>query len=93
MSESYIEESRLALAEVSLGSLLPPSAWHPVLPAELNFRLIGEALWSSTFGKDQLDDRPLYWQRLILSRQLRELGAESSDLFEFELASRGMLGN
>jgi pyrrolidone-carboxylate peptidase len=93
MSESYIEESRLALAEVSLGSLLPPDAWHPALPDEVNFRLIGEALWSSTFGKDQLDDRPLYWQRLILSRYLRELGAESSDLFEFELASRGMLGN
>ena len=41
----------------------------------------------------QLEDRPLYLQRLILSQCLTELGAESSDLMEFELASRGMLGN
>ena len=93
MSETYIEESRLATAEVSLGSLLPPEAWRPALPSEVNPRQIGDELWSNAFDKDQLDDRPLYWQRLILSQYLRELGAESSDLLEFELASRGMLGN
>ncbi len=93
MSETYIEESRLATAEVSLGSLLPPGAWRPALRPEVNPRQIGDELWSSAFDKDQLDDRPLYWQRLILAQYLRELGAESSDLLEFELASRGMLGN
>ena len=93
MSETYIEESRLATAEVSLESLLPPGAWRPALPPEVNPRQIGDELWSSAFDKDQLDDRPLYWQRLILSQYLRKLGAESSDLLEFELASRGMLGN
>ena len=93
MLETYIEESRLATAEVSLGSLLSPGAWRPALPPEVNPRQIGDELWSNAFDKDQLDDRPLYWQRLILSQYLRELGAESSDLLEFELASRGMLGN
>lgn len=93
MSESYIEESRLGTAEVLLGSLLPSGAWRPTLLREVNPRQIGDALWSSAFGKDQLDDRPLYWQRLVLSRCLREHGAEPLDLLEFELASRGMLGN
>jgi pyrrolidone-carboxylate peptidase len=93
MPESNIEESRLTAAEISLGSLLPPGAWHPALPPDLYPRLIGDELWSSALGQDQLDDRPLYWQRLILSQHLRELGAEPSDLLEFELASRGMLGN
>lgn len=93
MSKKYIEESRLTLAESSLGTLLPRGGWHPRLPSGIKPRQIGEKLWSSAFDKDQLDDRPLYWQRLILSRSLRECGAESSDLLEFELASRGMLGN
>ena len=93
MSEKYIEESRLALAEASLGALLPKGGWRPALPAGIKPRQIGEELWSSALDNEQLDDRPLYWQRLILSRYLRELGVESSDLLEFELASRGMLGN
>jgi pyrrolidone-carboxylate peptidase len=93
MSESHIEESRLAAAEVLLGSLLPPGAWHPALPTEVNARLMGNKLWSSGLGTDQLDDRPLYWQRLVLSQHLRKLDAEPADLLEFELASRGMLGN
>ena len=93
MSESYVEESRLTLAEASLGPLLSGGAWHPTLPSGVKPRQIGDDLWSSAFDKDQLDDRPLYWQRLALSRSLRELGAGSSDLLEFELASRGMLGN
>ena len=88
MLGSYIDESRLAAAEVSLASVLSPD-----LPLDVSFRQIGDELWSSEFGMDQLDDRPHYWQRLILSQCLRELGAEPPDLMEFELASRGMLGN
>ena len=93
MIESNIEESRLAAAKISLESVLSLGLWHPALSPEVSPRQIGDELWSSGFGMDQLDDRPLYWQRLILSQCLRELGAESSDLMEFELASRGMLGN
>ena len=93
MIESNIEESRLAAAKISLESVLSPGLWHPALSPEVSPRQIGDELWSSGFGMDQLDDRPLYWQRLILSQRLRELGAEPSDLMEFELASRGMLGN
>tara|TARA_B110000503_G_scaffold94247_1_gene142039 strand:- start:887 stop:1900 length:1014 start_codon:yes stop_codon:yes gene_type:complete len=93
MLESSIEESRLVAAKLSLGSLLPPEVWHSGLPPERSPRQIGNKLWSSAVGQDQFDDRPLYWQRLILSRSLRELGAEPSDLLAFELASRGMLDN
>lgn len=93
MLKSNIEESRLAAAEVSLGSLLPPEAWHPAYAPEVSSRLLGDALWSDAFGKDQFDDRPLYWQRLVLSRYLRKQGASPTELLEFELASRGMLGN
>ena len=93
MLESSIEESRLAAAKLSLGSLLPPEVWHTGLPPGASPHQIGDQLWSSAFGKDQFDDRPLYWQRLILSRHLRRLGAEPSDLLAFELASRGMLDN
>ncbi len=93
MPKSNIEESRLAAAELSLGSLLPPEAWHPAFTSEISARLLGDALWSDSLGRNQLDDRPLYWQRLILSKHLRELGAAPADLLVFELASRGMLGN
>jgi len=93
MIESYIEESRLAVAEVSLGSVLSRDLWRPALSPEVSPRQIGDELWSSAFGMDQLNDRSLYWERLILSQCLRELGAEPSELLEFELASRGMLGN
>ena len=83
MSESYIEESRLAAAEVSQRSLLPAGAWHPAVPSEVNARLMGNELWSSAAVTGQLDDRPLYWKRLILLQRLREIGAEPADLFEF----------
>jgi len=89
----YIKESRLAAAEVSLASVLSPGLWHPDLPLDVSPRQIGDELWSSESGMDQLDDRPLYWQRFILSQCLSELGAGQPGLMEFEMASRGMLGN
>ena len=93
MIETNIEGSRLAAAKISLEAVLSPGLWHPALSPEVSPRQIGDELWSSGFGMGQLDDRPLYLQRLILPQCLTELGAESSDLMEFELASRGMLGN
>jgi len=93
MLGSYIEGSRLAAAEVSLASVLSPGLWHSDLPLDVSPRQIGDELWSSESGVDQLDDRPLYWHRLILSQCLSELGAGQPDLMEFELVSQGMLGN
>ena len=93
MIETNIEGSRLAAAKISLEAVLSPGLWHPALSPEVSPRQIGDELWSSESGMDQLDDRPLYWHRLILSQCLSELGAGQPDLMEFELASQGMLGN
>jgi len=44
MSESYIEESKLAAAEILQGSLLPAGTWHPAFPPEVKARLMGSSI-------------------------------------------------
>ncbi len=91
MSESNIEETRLEAAEAALGELLPSSAWRPVFSPSTAPRLLGEQLWSTEQAGDQIDDRPLYWRRLAMQKQLKTRNADSAEHLEFELASRGML--
>ena len=90
MSVNNIEEARLSAAEAALGALLPSSAWRPRVSLDTAPRFVGEQLWAFEPG-DRFDDRPLYWQRLALQKQLKSLGRGSAHLSEFELASRGML--
>ncbi|GIG59095.1 hypothetical protein Lfu02_34670 [Longispora fulva] len=92
----------------SFGDRFPAALCGTRSPAELTALVTdwGTALWSAAVNRSQgrrpttdpaplaaLDDRPLYWTRLTMARQLRQFHATAGTVSAFEDASRGLVDN
>ncbi len=78
------ERARLPGARAAL-----PAACKVDLDSSLPADELGRLLWQQHQGAE--DDRPLYWQRLMLIEALISNGACETDIASFEKASRGQL--
>lgn len=78
------ERARLPDAKALL-----PAACQVDLDTGLPVKTLGRHLWQQHQGAG--DDRPLYWQRLMVLDELIAQGVSGDELADFERASRGQL--
>lgn len=92
-SGSTPELARLPQARRVLGEAIVSPPWLLQLIDETRDPVqVGQALWRHATGRNQQDDRALYWQRLAAQAQLLETGVTKTGLAVLESCSRGLDG-